>query len=104
MFAETVKYTLKCLKCGKKYSEDHYICSCENKCDALLTTIYEQKRLTVDENYKGIWQYHEWLPIQKIDPRLVDHGSCYSTYKSTKLAAHLGLKNLIICLNAYPHC
>ena len=104
MFAETVKYTLKCLKCGKTYSEDHYICSCENKCDALLTTIYEQKRLTVDENYKGIWQYHEWLPIQKIDPRLVDHGSCYSTYKSTKLAAHLGLKNLIICLNAYPHC
>ncbi len=104
MIARTVKYTLKCLKCGKTYSENHYICSCENKCDSLLTTVYEQKRLTVDENYQGIWQYHEWLPIQKIDPRLVDHGSCFRTYQSIKLAAHLGLKNLIICLNAYPHC
>lgn len=104
MIAGIVKYTLKCLKCGKTYSGDHYICSCENKCNALLTTIYEQKKLTVDESYPGIWRYHEWLPIQKIDPRLVDQGSCFHTYKSTKLAAHLGLKNLIICLNAYPYC
>ena len=99
-----MKYTLKCLKCGKTYSEDHYICSCENKCDALLTTVYEEKKLTVDESYPGIWKYHQWLPIQKIDPRLIENGSCFRTYKSTKLAEHLGLQNLIICLNAYPYC
>lgn len=104
MFAGTVKYTLKCLKCGKTYSEDYYICHCENKCDALLKTVYEQKRFTIDESYQGIWRYHEWLPIQKIDPRLLDQGSCFHTYKSTKLAAHLGLQNLIICFNAYPYC
>jgi cysteate synthase len=99
-----VKYTLKCLKCGKSYSADHYICSCENKCNALLKTVYEQKNLTIDESYQGIWRYHQWLPIQKIDPRLIDQGSCFHTYKSTKLADHLGLQNLIICLNAYPQC
>jgi cysteate synthase len=99
-----VKYTLKCLKCGKSYSADHYICSCENKCNALLKTVYEQKNLTIDESYQGIWRYHQWLPIQKIDPRLIDQGSYFHTYKSTKLADHLGLQNLIICLNAYPQC
>jgi len=104
MIAGIVKYTLKCLKCGKSYSEDHYICSCENKCDALLKTVYEQKNFTIDESYQGIWRYHQWLPIQKINQGLVDHGSSFVTYKSTKLAEHLGLKNLIICLNAYPHC
>jgi len=99
-----VKYTLKCLKCGKSYSADHFICSCENKCDALLKTVYEEKSLIIDESYQGIWQYHQWLPIQRIDQRLIDQGSYFHTYKSTKLAAHLGLQNLIICLNAYPHC
>ncbi len=99
-----MKYTLKCLKCGKSYSADHFICSCENKCDALLKTVYEEKSLIIDESYPGIWQYHQWLPIQRIDQRLIDQGSYFHTYKSTKLAAHLGLQNLIICLNAYPHC
>ncbi len=99
-----MKYTLKCLKCGKSYSADHFICSCENKCDALLKTVYEEKSLIIDESYQGIWQYHQWLPIQRIDQRLIDQGSYFHTYKSTKLAAHLGLQNLIICLNAYPHC
>jgi len=99
-----VKYTLKCLKCGKSYSGDHYICSCENKCDALLKTVYEQKNFIIDESYPGIWRYHQWLPIQKIDQRLIDQESCFHTYKSTKFAAYLGLQNLIICLNAYPQC
>lgn len=99
-----MKYALKCLKCGKTYSENQYICACENKCDALLKTVYEQKKFTIDESYQGIWRYHQWLPIQKIDQRLVDSSSSPLTYKSTKLAAHLGLKNLFICLNAYPHC
>lgn len=99
-----MKYSLKCLKCGKTYSEDYYICSCENKCDALLKTVYEQKRFTIDESHQGIWRYHTWLPIQKIDQRLIDHQSAYVTYKSTKLATYLGLQNLIICLNAYPYC
>lgn len=99
-----MKYTLQCLKCGKTYSEDHYICACENKCDALLTTVYQEKKLIVDDSYPGIWQYHQWLPIQKIDPRLIESGSFFRTYRSIKLAAYLGLKDLIICLNAYPHC
>jgi len=34
----------------------------------------------------------------------MDQGSFFHTYKSTNLAAHLGLQNLIICLNAYPQC
>jgi cysteate synthase len=104
MIAGTVKYTLKCLKCGKSYSEDRYVCSCENKCDALLKTVYEEKKLFIDDSYQGIWRYHQWLPIQKIDQRLIDHGSSFHTYKSSKLADHLGLQNLIICLNAYPQC
>ena len=34
----------------------------------------------------------------------MDQGSFFHTYQSTKLAAHLGLQSLIICLNAYPQC
>ncbi len=99
-----MKYTLKCLKCGKSYSADHYVCSCENKCDALLRTIYDETSCIVDDSYPGIWRYHHWLPIQKIDQRLIDNGSCFHTFRSTKLAENLGLQNLIICLNAYPQC
>ncbi|MFA5103090.1 MAG: pyridoxal-phosphate dependent enzyme, partial [Candidatus Thermoplasmatota archaeon] len=99
-----MKYTLKCLKCGKSYSGDHYLCSCEKKCDALLQTVYEQKTLMIDESCPGIWRYHHWLPIQHIDQRLMDQGSYFHTYQSTKLAAYLGLQHLIFCLNTYPQC
>jgi cysteate synthase len=69
-----------------------------------LRTVYDETSFVVDESYSGIWRFHHWLPIQKIDPRLIDTGSCFQTYQSTKLAEHLGLQNLIICLNAYPQC
>lgn len=96
-----MKYRIKCLKCGRVYSEDEYVTKCANGCDSILRTEYKKKKLEVVEEYKGLWKYINWLPIKEVDEKLLEHTSTYSTYISDKLAKHLGLKHLVISLNAY---
>lgn len=96
-----MKYKVRCLGCGKTYSEDEYVTRCSNGCDAMLRTEYEQKQLEPTDKYPGLWRYINWLPVDDVDDRLLEHSSSFHTYRSEKLAEHLGLKNLIICLNAY---
>ena len=99
----SMKFKLRCLKCGKTYPENKYICKCENGCNSILRTEYENKKLVINENYEGIWKYINWLPIKNVDNRLLNSTSSFNTYKSIKLAKYFGLKNLIICLNTYPN-
>lgn len=97
-----MKFKLRCLKCGKTYLENHYICKCTNGCGSILRTEYRKKKLEIADNLKGIWKYLNWLPIKEVDNRLLRKSSSFSIYKSKKLSKYLGLKNLIICLNVFP--
>jgi len=96
-----MKFQVKCLGCGKTYSEDSYVTKCENGCNALLRTDYHKKNLEVDNKYPGIWKYINWLPIKKIDPSILQNSSDFSIQIGGAFANYLGLKNLIICYNIY---
>ena len=96
-------YTVKCLKCGKTYPKNRYITRCENGCESLLRTVYKKKKLDVNTENTGIWKYSEWLPIEKVDNKILESTSTFSMYISKKLARYLGLRNVIICLNIYKH-
>ena len=97
-----MKYKLICLNCKKTYSENEYICRCKKGCNSIIRTIYQKKKLEINNKYQGIWKYFNWLPIKTIDPKLIRFTSSFLTYKSKALAQFLGLKNLIITLNSYP--
>ena len=98
-----MKYQLRCLECGKAYPENEYVTKCINRCDSLLRTEYKEKKLEVVEGCQGLWKYINWLPIREADKRILENSSTFSTYMSTKLAEYLGLRRLVICLNAhYP--
>lgn len=64
---------------------------------ALIRAIYENKKLTVRDDSLGIYKFSDWLPINK----MLQNSSSTQTYKSEKLAAHLGLSNLYISFSGY---
>jgi len=97
-----MKFQLRCLKCDKTYPQDRYVCKCENGCSSLLRTEYQQKNLEIDDRLPGIWKYIHWLPVTTVNKKLLKQSSTFKIYQSTKLAQHLGLKQLLICLNVYP--
>ncbi|MBR3709926.1 MAG: cysteate synthase [Bacteroidales bacterium] len=65
---------------------------------SLVRAIYDQKQLHVaeDENL-GLYRFADWMPIQ----RTLEHPSCPVTYKSEKLAKHLGLNNLYVTFSGW---
>ncbi|MHA1131033.1 MAG: cysteate synthase [Candidatus Helarchaeota archaeon] len=87
-------YRLYCPYC-KSFLEENYTLNCP-KHSVLIRTVYDTKQFTV-KDYKGIWKYIEWLPLQK--PLQIDSGPL--TYKSEGLAKELGLENLYISFNGY---
>ncbi len=97
-----MKYQLKCLACGATYPEHQYVCRCTKGCSSLLRTEYSHTKLSVVNRYPSPWRYLHWLPIHTIHPRLLQKTSSTHVYHSTKLGSTLGLKNLTVCLNAYP--
>lgn len=90
---ENSKYDLVCTGCGGVYFDDRLKCGSDN---ALLRTNYSSKRLNLI-NVPGMGRFHDWLPIHEI----ITSDSGPVTYKSTELAAELGLKNLYISFNGY---
>lgn len=87
------KYNLVCTGCGGVYSDDRLKCDSDN---ALLRTNYRNKKLNL-KNVRGMGRFHDWLPVDEI----ITSDSGPITYKSTELAAELGLNNLYISFNGY---
>jgi len=96
-----VKYHIKCIECGKTYSEDQYVTKCVNGCDSVLRTEYENKQLEVIEKNQGILKYINWLPFKNISRHLSENCSSFSMCESRKLADFIGLKHLLICRNTF---
>lgn len=90
---DNTKYNLVCTGCSGVYFDDRLKCTSDN---ALLRANYSKKRLEL-KNISGIGRFHDWLPVNDI----IKTDSGPITYKSTELAAELGLKNLYISFNGY---
>lgn len=90
---ENTKYNLVCTGCMGVYFDDRLECASDN---ALLRANYSKKQLEL-KNVPGIGRFHDWLPVNE----LITTDSGPITYKSTELAAELGLKNLYISFNGY---
>lgn len=89
------KYLLHCPGCGRPFP-DRYTLDCPSGCDALLQTVYAERRLIL-RDLPGIFRYSEWLPIE--GHLRLDAGPV--SYKSAGLARELGLSNLTITFSGY---
>ncbi len=87
-------YKIICPSCNSDVNAGYALqCPCG---DALLRSAFRIKRLTIG-NDESIWRFAEWLPTQHI---LKTRGRAI-TYRSTELAAELGLHNLFISFNGF---
>jgi len=89
------KYLLRCPGCGRLFP-DHYTLDCPSGCDALLRTVYRERRLIL-QDLPGIFRYASWLPIE--GHLRIDAGPV--SYASEGLARELGLSNLTITFSGY---
>ncbi|NCC46423.1 MAG: cysteate synthase [Bacteroidia bacterium] len=64
---------------------------------SLIRAVYENKKLSVGEESDGIYKFADWLPIN----RNLKNSSSTKTYRSSKLASHLGFTNLYISYSGY---
>jgi len=87
------KYELMCAGCKSIYADDRLKCGSDG---GLLRTNYSKKTLTL-KDVPGMGKFHDWLPINEV--MTTDSGPV--TYRSTELAAELGLNNLFISFNGY---
>ncbi len=87
-------YKIICPSCRSEITSSYALqCPCG---DALLRTVYKTKRLTIGTD-ESIWRFSEWLPTQRA---LNTHGRTV-TYRSTALAAELGLDQLFISFSGF---
>ncbi|KLK88763.1 cysteate synthase [Methanoculleus sediminis] len=89
------KYLLRCPGCGRPFP-DNYTLDCPSGCDALLRTVYAERRLT-PRDLPGIFRYTEWLPIE--GHLRLDAGPV--SYESVGLARELGLSHLTVTFSGY---
>jgi cysteate synthase len=87
------KFHLECTGCSGIYFDDRLKCTTDN---ALLRTKYRNLQITL-KDATGMGQFHNWLPVNEI----ITSDAGPITYKSTELAAELGLNNLYISFNGY---
>lgn len=87
------KYDLVCAGCSSVFTDDRLKCSNDG---ALLRANYRNKQLIL-KDVPGMGKFHDWLPIHEI--MTTESGPV--TYRSTELAAELGLNNLYISFNGY---
>ncbi|HPM54796.1 MAG TPA: cysteate synthase [Methanoculleus sp.] len=89
------KYLLSCPGCGRTFS-DRYTLDCPSGCDALLRTVYAERRL-IPRDLPGIFRYKDWLPIE--GHLGIDAGAV--SYESVAFARELGLSHLTVTFSGY---
>lgn len=95
---EPTTYTLKCVHCGREYTEDNHRLGCdEDHGPALVRASYEKKQLEVREDAQGMFRFGDWLPLR----RPIKNTGYPVAYKSEGLADRLGLKDLWIVFSGY---
>jgi cysteate synthase len=96
-FAKT-NYHLQSVKTGNLFDDTGWMLDAPGEKDpTLVRAIYENKQLDVKDDSWGLYKFADWLPVS----RTLKGSSAPVTYKSEKLAAELGLKNLWITFSGY---
>ncbi len=91
-------YTLECVATGREFQDEGWTMDDRQcKCPSLVRARYEKKKLEVKPDHYGFYKFCDWLPVK----RMLDGSSAPVTYKSKRLAEHLGLENLWITFNGY---
>lgn len=89
---------LVCLATGEELTDDGLVLANGNSPKpAFLRAKYHKKDLTVQRNLPGLYQFSDWLPINRV---LQGSGSPV-TYLSQGLGKQLGLTRLYITFNGY---
>ncbi len=88
------EYLVRCVSDGSVQPPYALNCSSDN---SLLRADYAAKRLEL-KPFPGIWRFYDWLPLNEIMPEAWE-GS--ATYRSSGLAAEIGLEQLYISFNGY---
>jgi cysteate synthase len=92
------KYFLQSVKTGQHFPDAGWTLDAPGESSpTLIRAIYENRRLTLRNDLPGLYKFADWLPIG----RILEGSPSPVTYKSEKLAAHLGLSNLWITFSGY---
>ena len=99
MIFTPTKYQLQTVATGRVFDDEGWTLD-DKLCDkpSMVRPVYEKKQLEVKESAcVGLYRYADWLPIKT----MLANPSEPVTYKSERLAKHLGLNNLYITFNGW---
>lgn len=98
MIFTPTKYRLMTCATGRVFDDAGWTLA-DPECDtpSMVRAVYEDKKFEVRNDLDGFYKFSKWLPIK----RTLKHSHAPVTYKSEKLAAHLGLENLYITFSGY---
>lgn len=91
-------YTLECVATSREFQDEGWTMDDKQcSCPSLVRAKYQKKQIEVKPESYGFYKFCDWLPIR----RMLKNSAAPVTYKSEKLAQHLGLENLWITFNGY---
>ncbi len=92
------RYVLQNIATGRIFEDTGWLLfDPEYEEPSLIRAVYQNKQPDFSNSKKGLYRFADWLPIN----RALEGSSAPVTYKSKKLAAHLGLENLYITFSGY---
>ncbi len=92
------EYTLQSLVTGETFKDTGWLLDAPGQTKpGLIRAIYKQNQMNPKDTSFGIYRFADWLPVN----RMLQGSSAPVTYKSSGLAALLGLKNLFITFSGY---
>jgi cysteate synthase len=97
-YFKPTEYKLRCLACGKEYTQDNHLLSCEaDHGPAFLRAEYAARKLTVRKEAQGMFRFGDWLPLR----RPIANQALPVAYRSEGFALRLGLDDLWIVFSGY---
>ncbi|MFQ5815289.1 MAG: threonine synthase, partial [Candidatus Hydrothermarchaeaceae archaeon] len=92
-------YTLRCTECGKTYSKDGTVLTCD--CGGLLEVRFDLGEVHVDRGTfearsPGVWRYRELLPVKDASMAVTLQEGGTPLYRAEGLAGELGAEELYL--------
>ncbi|HIP84328.1 MAG TPA: threonine synthase [Methanothermococcus okinawensis] len=91
----------RCISCGREYSIDHIIYTCE--CGGLLEIVYDYEEIKDNVSKEklrkreiGVWRYLEYLPVENMEKIVSLHEGGTPLYRCKNLGEELGLRELYV--------
>ncbi len=92
------RYFLQSMHSGQTFADSGWTLDAPGETEpTLIRAIYEHRQLTLQPQLPGLYQFAQWLPIQ----RILEGSSSPITYKSEHLAKFLNLHHLWITFSGW---